>query len=580
VAPLLVALSAARPSLAAVQGLAGSIPIRLADAPPQPPPDNEPGPAGTARIRGRILAADTGEPLRRADVHLNGPELHETRSTITDVNGEYEFSDLPPGRYWVDASDNGFIGLTYGQTKHGASRKSILIKDKEGADQIDIRLPRGGVIAGRVLDEFGSPVAGAAVTAMRPQFRQGRRGLMLTAGHATTNDIGEYRLSGLAPGDYAIAATAPLLSTVPGPRSNATKPPGFATTYHPSTPDVRIAARLTIAFGQTLHDVDVMLIPARLAEISGAAFDSEGQAIGPGSVHATLRGDQIGLPGTYYGILNADGSFRIPNMPPGEYVVTALSRFAPPPSGTEPRAQAIIAASVTVNGEDMTGVALAPINPVTVTGRIVFDNPSAARSLKASAIQVLPILVKPDESGPLFTPIADIGNDFRFELKASPGLTALRATATTEDGRWMLKAVRVHGLDITDTGIELKQNEHVDEVEIEFTNRLQRVAGLVTDAAGQPPSTFFVLVFAQERSGRSVKGNRFWAFTNVANDSRYEISSLPPGDYLAVALELEQPPAGWQDPDWLDSISRDAVRFSLSEGETRRLDLRLITPHP
>ena len=128
--------------------------------------------------------------------------------------------------------------------------------------------------------------------------------------------------------------------------------------------------------------------------------------MGPGSVHATPRGDQIGLPGTYFGTLNTDGTFSIPNMPPGEYLVEAFSRFTPSPPGTPPRAQEIVAASVTVNGEDVTGVTLAGVNPVTVTGRIVFDSPSAAQSLTASAIQVLPILVKPDEGMPLLTPKA------------------------------------------------------------------------------------------------------------------------------------------------------------------------------
>jgi hypothetical protein len=195
---------------------------------------------------------------------------------------------------------------------------------------------------------------------------------------------------------------------------------------------------------------------------------------------------------------------------------------------------------------------------------------------------VLPILVKPDEGKPLLTPTAYIGNDFTFQLKASPGRTTLRGWVTPGDvdGRWILKAVRVHGLDIVDTGIELKLNEHVDEVEIEFTNHLQQVTGLVTDTAGHPASKCVVVVFAQDRSRLSVKSSRYWAFTNVVEDSRYNISSLPPGDYLAVALDREEPPEGWQDPDSLDSISRNAVRFSLGEGETRRLDLKLIARQP
>jgi hypothetical protein len=97
---------------------------RLSDAAPRQPRDHEPTLTGTARIRGRILAADTLEPLRRADVRLNAPELHEMRSTITDINGEYEFSNLQPGRYTVNAFTNGFIGLTYGRLRAPDVRRS------------------------------------------------------------------------------------------------------------------------------------------------------------------------------------------------------------------------------------------------------------------------------------------------------------------------------------------------------------------------------------------------------------------------------------------------------------------------
>jgi hypothetical protein len=434
-----------------------------------------------------------------------------------------------------------------------------------------------------VLDEFGDPVAGVTVAPLRPQFRQGHRRLVTAGSMAKTNDVGEYRLPGLVPGGYAIAATAAPMNAEPG-RSDSSTPVGFATTYYPNTPDLGGAERITLGFGQTVLDVDVTLVPARLAEISGAAFDSEGQPLGPGLVHATLRGDQIGLPSNYFGTLNADGTFTVPNLPPGQYLVNATGRFKLPAPGSQPRAQEFVAASVTVNGDDVTGVRLGPVNSVIITGRIVFDDPAAARSVKTSAVQVVPIPMKPDEGMPLNTPVAQIGDDFTFELTASPGHTTLRAAAPPADGRWILKAVRVHGLDITDSGIELRPNQHLDGVEIEFTNRIQQVTGLVTDAANHPASAFTVIVFGKDRGEWSVNSNRYWsrccAWTNVAENSRYKIVSLPPGDFLAVAVDGEEPPAGCQDPDWLDRMSRDAVRFSLRDGETRQLDLKLTAPRP
>ena len=59
-------------------------------------------PAGTAVVRGRVLASDTGRPLRARAITLSGPELgREGRSTSTSLDGRYEIADLPAGRYTI-----------------------------------------------------------------------------------------------------------------------------------------------------------------------------------------------------------------------------------------------------------------------------------------------------------------------------------------------------------------------------------------------------------------------------------------------------------------------------------------------
>ena len=115
---------------------------------------------GTARIRGRIVAADTGAPVRRAQVRITGSDL-ALKTSLTDGEGRYEFRDLP----------------------------------------------RGSVIAGRIVDEFGEPIADASVTAMRSAWSNGKRRLQPAGRAAQTNDLGQYRIFGLAPGDYYVSAT-------------------------------------------------------------------------------------------------------------------------------------------------------------------------------------------------------------------------------------------------------------------------------------------------------------------------------------------------------------------------------------
>src|SRR5436305_3598072 len=59
-------------------------------------------PTGTAVIRGRVIAADSGNPLRRAQVRILGTEVRVNQGAITDGDGRYEFSKVPAGRYTIN----------------------------------------------------------------------------------------------------------------------------------------------------------------------------------------------------------------------------------------------------------------------------------------------------------------------------------------------------------------------------------------------------------------------------------------------------------------------------------------------
>src|SRR4051812_17567857 len=58
--------------------------------------------AGTGTIRGRVVRADTGEPLRRVQVHIDERSAKDQSgpsSTMTDALGRYELTQLPAGTY-------------------------------------------------------------------------------------------------------------------------------------------------------------------------------------------------------------------------------------------------------------------------------------------------------------------------------------------------------------------------------------------------------------------------------------------------------------------------------------------------
>ena len=74
-------------------------------------------------------------------------------------------------------------------------------------DKADITMPRGSAISGRIVDEFGEPLADAQVSAMRSTWVNGKRRLQSTGRMAQTNDLGQYRIYGLPPGEYFVSAS-------------------------------------------------------------------------------------------------------------------------------------------------------------------------------------------------------------------------------------------------------------------------------------------------------------------------------------------------------------------------------------
>src|SRR4029453_18943809 len=198
---------------------------------------------GPGRLRGRVIAGDTGSAVRRAQVRISGSEIG-TKTALTDTQGRYEFRDLPAGRFNVSVSKSGFVTMQYGQNRPFEPGRPIELVDAQKMDKADVALPRGSVLAGRVADEFGEAVAEAEVTAMRMQYTNGRRRLVPSGRNGITNDLGQFRIYGLPPGEYYVSATLRNMSSMmmdmlgggPGGPTGSNQNTGYAATYYPSTP--------------------------------------------------------------------------------------------------------------------------------------------------------------------------------------------------------------------------------------------------------------------------------------------------------------------------------------------------------
>src|SRR5204863_6603936 len=154
------------------------------------------------------------------------------RIATTDAAGRYEFSSLPAGRYRLTAMKGSYVSLEFGQRRPFESGKPIEVADGQTLEKVDVALPQGGVITGHVFDEFGEPSANVSGSAMRYQFDHHGRRRLAHVGGATTNDLGEFRIFALAPGEYC------LLATFQSDRGGDTNDRSvYAPVYYPGTTD-------------------------------------------------------------------------------------------------------------------------------------------------------------------------------------------------------------------------------------------------------------------------------------------------------------------------------------------------------
>jgi hypothetical protein len=533
-------------------------------------PPRADAPRGTSILRGQIVAADNGSPIRRAQVRVTSPDAREARVATTDAQGRFEIRELPAGRYTMMASKGGFVSLQFGQRRPSESGTPIELGEGQTIDKIGIALPRGSVLGGRVTDEFGEPVANASVTAWRYAYQAGARRMMPAPGantRDTTDDQGHFRLFGLPPGEYYVSAT--LRSGGPEVTDPMGEPSGYAATYYPGTTNVAEAQRVTLGVSQENTGVHFGLIATRLVRVSGQVIGSDGSPVANGNVMLAPVSSSGGRAmimqqgGTANRIIN--GAFRLPNVAPGRYQLQARA-----PSAN--RQMELARMDLVVGAEDIDGITMVTAPGAVIGGSIVSDT-GEAFDFRPQQFQVSARPASPDSQGlgPGGGGGSRIGDDWTFTLQ---NITDPIVVRTSSPQGWMLKSVFLNGQDITDVPMEFPPGQTFGGVQVVMTKKIASVSGAVTDAKGTPALDATVVVFPANDKLWTFQ-SRFIRAARPDQDGRYRISTLPsPEHYLVVAVQgLEDGQAG--DPDFLTSVRDAATKFELGDGETKSVDVKL-----
>jgi hypothetical protein len=551
---------------------------------------------GTGRLRGRVLAADTGAIVRRAQVRISSPDIG-TKTAFTDAQGRYEFKDLPTGRFTLSVSKSGFVTMQYGQNRPFEPGRPIELADAQVLENADVALPRGSVVSGRVLDEFGEPVSDANVTAMRMQYSNGRRRLAPSGRASTTNDLGQFRVFGLPPGEYYVSANVRTMETMvmdllggSGGPTGSNNNSGYAATYYPGTPNAGEAQRVSLGIGQELANVDIQMSPVRLSRITGLATSSDGKPMSGAMVMLlpSMKEAVMFAPGGT-SRTDKDGNFTLSSVAPGEYSIQVQSMAAIMNAATQamammggdapanapaaqPAEREFATATVTVAGEDIANLVITGTRGAKATGRIVFEGGPLPDAITSIRLIAAPTDFETMPASASVFGASSVKETGAFEIDSLVGGRTLRIVNLPKG--WYFKQVTREGNDVTDKGYDFKPGADVEGFEIVLTTKTQVLTGGVSGAKGEPVKEYTVAVFPEDPQRWTGADSRWMNTGRADQEGRFRIADLPAGTYLAIALEYV-PQGEWRDPAWLERAAKKATRFTLDEGASKMLDLKL-----
>ncbi|HXG87300.1 MAG TPA: carboxypeptidase-like regulatory domain-containing protein [Vicinamibacterales bacterium] len=529
---------------------------------------------GSGVIKGQVLDASTGGPVRRVSVVVNGNEPGARASTLTDADGRFELAQLRPGRYTISVNKSGYVPTMLGQRRLNGPGTPVELGDGQTVEKLIVRIARGGIIVGRVFDEFGEPAAGAEVRAHQYRYQNGQRRLSAAygaAGNVRTDDLGAFRLYGLQPGQYYVSARVG-----PPVRGFNGEPPEKAaaiTTYFPNTADSGAAQRVTVASARETAAVNISLLTGALARIRGRAVMSTGEPFAGSSVTFSTRDDNSSYSSSG-GVVRADGSFDISGVAAGNYVISVRPQNSRDGDDVE-----IARAPLIVNGEDVDDVVLVGGRGAIVRGRVVSDDgsPLPMRPQELT-IQTMP----GDGEAGSYVPPAAVQEDYSFELRGLFGKRRLMANYSAapaglappaNPAPWSAKTVRWRGEDLGERPFDFSTGQVVDGIEVVFSKTWAELTGTVADDRGIVSDVWLVLFPADE--ARWTSEPRLIRALRPNSLGVYRFQRLfGHGDYL-LATVPDMEPGQWQDPDVLKTLVDRAIRVSLNDGESKVQNVRI-----
>ena len=535
-----------------------------------------------AVIQGKVVRLDDGGALKNAVVTAfqGGGGIgmgfggqggrRQPQSVLSDAEGNFALKGLDAGTYTLTVTRNGYLRQAYGQRGPNTPGTSVTVAAGQTVNDIMFRMAKAGVISGRVVDEDGEALSGVRVQALRWVYRLGQRTLM-PAGTAMSNDLGEYRLAQMSPGQYYISATyMGTFGMAINPTINVAGPATggvpleqiYPQTYYPDVTDAGDAAAVKVSGGEEVPGINFRLQPARAVHVRGTVrpvalrtfvqlLPLHGSSAGPGQT----RGSQT----------DENGAFDIPGVPPGSYVLTGSTR--------DLQDSYWLRQPVEVGGADVQ--VSAQMQPdVTVSGHVQVEGNLTAASASATGGTAPRLYVSLVPNGNFGAGRGGGGGGTEVDAQSNFAISNVvggeytLSVSRPQDA--YIKSERMGDRDVLTQGLTVQGP--TAPIEIVISANGARIDGTVVDDHNQPFSGARIILVPEVSKQSRMD---LYRTANSDQSGRFSLRGIAPGNYSLFAFERVDE-GSWYDPDFLSIYSDYAQSVRVDESSQVTQQLKVI----
>jgi len=513
------------------------------------PPD-KPAEKQECQISGQVVTQDGGHPLKNAHVVLRpteGKDVAKPHSQRTVEDGKFCFKSIAPGKYIFGAERRGYVKQMYGAEDTWSEGTPLAVAKGQKFEPTLFRMVRAGVISGKVVDEDGEPVAGAMVEALitpddAAAMLAGSAGRingldknsLIPVSTTATNDLGEYRLAGLAPGKYFVNASDT------GGRMNAMSFSGFtmidkdeddsseeyAPTFYPGTTKAAEAAPIEIKAGDETT-ASLQLLHEKMVTVSGIVAGEDGAAPAQAFVMLMETGNPMSFMSSHtMAHTDNDGHFTIKHVPPGSYTARAQSiSFG---EGKEAQSTQM---KIEVGQQDINNLRLVLGKGIAITGKLTVEGGQLPKLSEAH------VMLSGDEASDDADDSSwgEVQKDGSFKFTGvTPGTHKVQISGLPE--QYYVKRV-VYGSRVSsERELAVEAGVAPAKLEVVVSPNAATIDGTVQNAKLEPVGGATVIVRTEKQ-----KNDEATSRAVTDQNGKFEMHGLVPGKYVVIAIKGNKP---------------------------------------